>query len=62
VIAGADVSITAGNLLNQGQIQGRDVALVARRTPILSSTSVLESNSPGDLDMTLPIRTALVEL
>nr|WP_108723594.1 S-layer family protein [Xanthomonas prunicola] len=29
VIAGADVSITAGNLLNQGQIQGRDVALVA---------------------------------
>ncbi|KAB0536731.1 hypothetical protein F7R02_07730 [Xanthomonas cissicola] len=33
-----------------------------RRTPILSSTSVLESNSPGDLDMTLPIRTALVEL
>ncbi|XHT34513.1 hypothetical protein O4D10_09265 [Xanthomonas citri pv. citri] len=82
VIAGADGSVTAGNLLNQGriggtgsvslearddllnqgQIQGRDVALVARRTPILSSTSVLESNSPGDLDMTLPIRTALVEL
>uniref|UniRef100_UPI003FD659A1 hypothetical protein n=1 Tax=Xanthomonas axonopodis TaxID=53413 RepID=UPI003FD659A1 len=29
VIAGADVSVTAGNLLNQGQIEGRDVGLAA---------------------------------
>ncbi|MFA1750732.1 hypothetical protein [Xanthomonas campestris] len=41
VIAGADVSITAGNLLNQGQIQGRDVALVAGNNLVSEATKAI---------------------